>query len=513
MNVMNSNKRKLIKSKQEQVECEFCKKSFSKTSILVHIGKNESCKSHYGSRFDELKRKKNCLRKQKSREMLGKEKELKRQRESYAQNKKNKEKKRQYSQDEESKLANAEVWCFEIVKNTSRDNEANMKGSPINFDSPTTHKSDMLALHSNVIVLNPNQSQKSNVEKKDDKLEEDLAGANLLPKMNKDKKSEQPNVKKACKFCKKAFSLSTILKHLSHSAICKSSYGQKYNKLRRKIIKERKESQRQKKMSNDKNGIVDAPNSIINEESITSYSKDSNVLCKYCKKEFLSTSLLKHIARNEPCKLFYGVEFENLKKQSISIRKKEDYDKRMAKEDEERRKMFKEKQERKQMAIEKQEERKTDTDSQANAVALDKTQKSREEEERKQMAKKEERKIMTRAEVNKTTRRDILDSVVTCEFCKEKYMSSSILIHIGMNKSCKEHYGPKFDEMKKERKKKRMQLYRQRSLGPGRELDRQKVLYASDPKKKEKKKEYYHLNQEKIKVGNIWFLSPLVLSK
>ena len=81
------------------------------------------------------------------------------------------------------------------------------------------------------------------------------------------------------------------------------------------IIKERKESQRQKKMSNDKNGIVDAPNSIINEETITSYSKDSNVLCKYCKKEFLSTSLLKHIARNEPCKLFYGVEFENLKKQ------------------------------------------------------------------------------------------------------------------------------------------------------------------------------------------------------
>ena len=64
---MNSNKRKLTRSKQGQVECEFCKKSFSKTSILVHIGKNESCKSHYGSRFDEQKRKANCLRKQLSR--------------------------------------------------------------------------------------------------------------------------------------------------------------------------------------------------------------------------------------------------------------------------------------------------------------------------------------------------------------------------------------------------------------------------------------------------------------
>ena len=43
----------------EQVKCEFCKKLFSKSSILVHSGKNESCKSHYGNRFDELKRKKN----------------------------------------------------------------------------------------------------------------------------------------------------------------------------------------------------------------------------------------------------------------------------------------------------------------------------------------------------------------------------------------------------------------------------------------------------------------------
>ena len=43
----------------EQGKCEFCKKLFSKSSILVHSGKNESCKSHYGNRFDELKRKKN----------------------------------------------------------------------------------------------------------------------------------------------------------------------------------------------------------------------------------------------------------------------------------------------------------------------------------------------------------------------------------------------------------------------------------------------------------------------
>ena len=49
----------------------------------------------------------------------------------------------------------------------------NMEGSSINFDSPTSYKSDTSGLGPKVIVLNPNQSsQKSNVvakkEQKDD---------------------------------------------------------------------------------------------------------------------------------------------------------------------------------------------------------------------------------------------------------------------------------------------------------------------------------------------------------
>ena len=153
---------------------------------------------------------------------------------------------------------------------------------------------------------------------------------------------------------------------------------------------------------------------------------DYKVLCKYCKKEFLSTSLLRHIARTESCKMFYGVEFENLKKQSTSIRKKKDYDKRLAREEEER---------RKQMA--------------------------KEEQARKEMNEKKE---VTQID------KDIADDVekVSCDFCKEKYLPSKILMHIGVKKSCKEHYGSKFEEMKKE-------------------------------KLKAKNKEYYNLNQEKIK--------------
>ena len=302
MNAMNSNKRKLIKSKQGQVECEFCKKSFSKTSILVHVGKNESCKSHYGPRFDEKKRKANCLRKQLSRKKLGKEKELKRKRESYAQNKKFK-RHIAFIQDEESKLADAGGGFFEKVNNTSMENDVNMES--IKFDSVTTHESDMSALYTNISVLNPKQSKKSNVVAK----------------------------------------------------------------------------------------------------------KDSNVLCKYCKKKVLSTLLFNHIARNESCKLFYGAEFYDLKDQSTSIRKKKDYKKRLAREEEKKReKMAKEEQARKEMINEKEEVRQTG--------------------------------------------KDIADDVVSCEFCKEKCMPSKLLRHIGTKKSCKEHYGSKFEEMKKEKKKK-----------------------------------------------------------
>ena len=65
----------------------------------------------------------------------------------------------------------------------------NMEGSLINFDSPTSFKSDTSALHPKVIVLNPNQAQKSNVtakkEQKDEKPGEGLPKAkvnlSLLP--------------------------------------------------------------------------------------------------------------------------------------------------------------------------------------------------------------------------------------------------------------------------------------------------------------------------------------------
>ena len=381
----------------EQVKCEFCKKLFSKSSILVHIGKNESCKSHYGNRFDELKRKKNNEKMQRSRKKHGTEKELKRQRELYAQDSKKKEKKRQRFQEKQSKLASEEGWQYMTSNYVSEE-----------IDTKSAEAT---------------------------------------------KELEDSNDERACKFCKKKFSLSTILKHLSHNATCKSSYGNNYKKLERNIIKERKQLGKKKNPDN-RERIAEksdnCPDSKIPEEVVEVFDNDLKVSCKFCKRQFLQKSLLRHISRNKLCKAFYGEEFNDMKRRKISNRKKQTYKEKIDKETEENLRLFKERQKRADIAKEKLNEKGSDSSEESDEVS--------------------------------------------CEFCKEKFLSSSILIHISMNKSCKSHYGPKFDEMKKEQKRIKMQLYRQR-IGSSKEIE----LYASDPRKKEKKKQYYIKNQKKIK--------------
>ena len=72
--------------------------------------------------------------------------------------------------------------------------------------------------------------------------------------------------------------------------------------------------------------------------------------------------------------------------------------------------------------------------------------------------------ILPEVELNQKARFDTSEESdeVSCEFCKEKFSSKSILIHIAKNKSCKSHYGPKLDEMKKVNQRLRIQLYNQR---------------------------------------------------
>ena len=80
----------------EKLQCEFCKTFWIRSSILMHIGNNENCKSHYGPRYEDLKKKNKRLYQELYREDVGTEKELEQQRKRYASDPKVKERKKKY---------------------------------------------------------------------------------------------------------------------------------------------------------------------------------------------------------------------------------------------------------------------------------------------------------------------------------------------------------------------------------------------------------------------------------
>ena len=85
---------------------------------------------------------------------------------------------------------------------------------------------------------------------------------------------------------------------------------------------------------------------------------------------------------------------------------------------------------------------------------------------------------------------DTEESEVLCKFCKQRFESASILKHIGNNEECKLFYGPRFEAMKKDHKRQRMQWQREEK-GTEKELEKQRIAYALNSGIRQKKKDYY----------------------
>ena len=71
------------------IPCDFCGKTFEKTSLLRHIGQRKACKAHYGQRFIQMKTKQVPERNEKYQNNLTKEEKeeaLKRRNIRYANN-------------------------------------------------------------------------------------------------------------------------------------------------------------------------------------------------------------------------------------------------------------------------------------------------------------------------------------------------------------------------------------------------------------------------------------------
>ena len=113
----------------DEVSCEYCNEKLLQCTILKHIGHKEACKSHYGPRFEEMKRKKNKDRKRKSRQKLGTGHELKQQKE--ARNEKEEKMMVQFHNIPKVDRENvihwklAQEYCKDMLKNHNLEKELN----------------------------------------------------------------------------------------------------------------------------------------------------------------------------------------------------------------------------------------------------------------------------------------------------------------------------------------------------------------------------------------------------
>ena len=149
-----------------QTSCESCNKRLDPSRLLKHIGNSKGCKSHYGSRFLDLKREKATKKVQKYRSKIP----LKEQRKKYAKNFKLKEK-------------NKQIW--------QRQKEINQM-----------KKKELISLASKGLNINGKrwESEDETIKKSDAQ----------------------------CEFCRDKYDILSILKHIGNSEACKIYYGPRY---------------------------------------------------------------------------------------------------------------------------------------------------------------------------------------------------------------------------------------------------------------------------------------------
>ena len=182
----------------------------------------------------------------------------------------------------------------------------------------------------------------------------------------------------------------------------------------------------------------------INEETLKGKKiMEKTVSCDYCSKDLPESSILKHIGNTQACKVHYGPRFDKMKRKKDSNRVK---------------KWRKEKEKEKEKELERQRE------LYAQNPGKKEKKKLYYQDKQAKLAKKEgwiyyppsdseEKDIMKEKKVEKMENSKDLDSKEVCEFCKQKFKSTAILMHIGKNQDCKSFYGNRFKELKKEKKK------------------------------------------------------------
>ena len=97
------------------------------------------------------------------------------------------------------------------------------------------------------------------------------------------------------------------------------------------------------------------------------------------------------------------------------------------------------------------------------------------------------------------SRKSITESEVLCEYCKKSFEPETILKHIGHVKACKTFYGPRFDELKKEQQRKRVEKFLSNLSDKQKRdtLKKNREIYAKSSEKQKQKREHAEKQKQK----------------
>ena len=97
------------------------------------------------------------------------------------------------------------------------------------------------------------------------------------------------------------------------------------------------------------------------------------------------------------------------------------------------------------------------------------------------------------------TAEELAGEEISCESCGRLFQGKGPLtIHISLKAQCKEHYGERFEEMKREKVREKNRRYRNKQPQEERQRKRREEYQKNREKNLAKRKEYYQRNREKI---------------
>ena len=209
-------------NKALKVKCDSCRKTMIENTILRHIGNSKSCRKFYGTRYEEMKKKKGREKVAKHRlnkKSFGPEHEdqLRKMRELYANNQSMKDRKRK-----------------NYEKNKQQRKEKNEKETKEYLSFIAEKRKEKISN----LEISPTILYKS-IEKFEE-LEKVFKVSVIL-----------------CDFCKGEFAPNSILVHIGKSVNCKSYYGEKYDNM--KLVKNeitRKNNLEKKKERYEKDPVL-----------------------------------------------------------------------------------------------------------------------------------------------------------------------------------------------------------------------------------------------------------------